>query len=144
VSLGVGDRSQLAGSEPTESHWAVTNADESQDRMADCAVKTTHFVVSTLSNRDEAPLPRVHIAASNILRKIVVTVHASRLNRMCPAVGEANACPQSLELCLPNHGFCCRCIGSAQSGTWVRKWRNNTSLFGQKQQPFALAIESPD
>jgi hypothetical protein len=112
--------------------------------MADCAIQTAHLVVSSFANGDEAPLARIHVTTANILWKVIVAVHASRLNGVRPAIGQANAGAQPLELSLANHGLCCRCIGSAQSGTWVRKWRNNTSLFGQQQQPFALAIESPD
>jgi hypothetical protein len=112
--------------------------------VADCAIQAAHLVVSAFANRDEAPLPWIHVATTNILWKVIVAVHASRLNGVRPAIGQANAGAQPLELSLANHGLCCRCIGSAQSGTWVRKWRNNTSLFGQQQQPFTLAIESPD
>jgi hypothetical protein len=67
-------------------------------------------------------LTRIHVAATHIFWKIIVAVHASRLNGVRPAISQPNASAQPLEFSLANHGLCCRSIGSAQSGTWVRKW----------------------
>jgi hypothetical protein len=112
--------------------------------MTDCAVQAAHLVVPTLSDRDEAPLTRIHVATAHIFWKIVIAVHPACLNRVCPAIGESNACSQPLELSLPDHGFRCCCISATQTGTRVREGRNNAPLFGKQQQPFTLAIESPD
>jgi hypothetical protein len=112
--------------------------------MADCAVQTAHLMVSTLSDRDEAPLTRIHIATAHILWEVVIAVHAACLNCVCPAIGQPNTGTQPLKLSLPDHGLRCRGIGATQTGTRMREGRNNAPLFGKQQQPFTLAIESPN
>ena len=112
--------------------------------MADCAVQAAHLVVSTLSDRDEAPLTRIHVATAHIFWKIVIAVHPACLNRVCPTIGQPNTGTQPLELSLPDHGLRCCCISATQTGTRVCEGRNNAPLFGKQQQPFTLAIESPN
>jgi hypothetical protein len=112
--------------------------------MAYCAVEAAHLVVSTLSDRDEAPLTRIHVATAHIFWKIVIAVHAACLNRVCPTISQPNTGTQPLELSLRDHGLRCRGIGATQTGTRVCEGRNNAPLFGKQQQPFTLTIESPD
>jgi hypothetical protein len=112
--------------------------------MADCAVQAAHLMVSTLTDGDETPLARIHVARANIFWEIIVAVNAPRLDGMCPAICESNTCTQPLELRLTDHGVRCRRVRSAQSGTRVRQGRNNAPLLGKEQEPFALAIESSD
>ena len=138
----IGDRSQLAWSEPAQAYRTVPNPDQSQDWMADCAVEAAHLVVSTLANRDETPLTRVHIASSNIVGKIVVTVNAASFDRPRPPVGKANASTQTLELCLPHRGTCGGSVRASQSCTRVRQRRHNTSLLCEKQETFTLTVQS--
>jgi len=112
--------------------------------MADCAVQAAHLVVSTLSDRDEAPLTRIHVATAYILWEVVIAVHPACLNRVCPTIGQPNTGTQPLELSLPDHGLRCCCVRSAQSGTRVCEGRDDATLLREEQEAFALAIESPN
>jgi hypothetical protein len=112
--------------------------------MTDCAVQAAHLVVPTLSDRDEAPLTRIHVATAHIFWKIVIAVHPACLNGVCPAIGESNACSQPLKLGLRDHGLRCRGISATQTGTRVREGRDDATLLREEQEAFALAIESPD
>jgi hypothetical protein len=112
--------------------------------MADCAVQAAHLVVSTLSDRDEAPLTRIHVATAHILWEVVIAVHPACLNRVCPTIGQPNTGTQPLKLGLRNHGLRCRGIGATQAGPRVCKGRDDTTLLREEQEAFTLAIESPD
>jgi hypothetical protein len=112
--------------------------------MTDCAVQAAHLVVPTLSDRDEAPLTRIHVATAHIFWKVVITVNTSCLNGVRPTIGESNACSQPLKLGLRDHGFRCRGIGATQTGTRVRKGRDDATLLCEEQETFALSIEPSD
>jgi hypothetical protein len=112
--------------------------------MTDCAVQAAHLVVSTLSDRDEAPLTRIHVATAHIFWKIVIAVHPACLNRVCPTIGQPNTGTQPLELGLRDHGLRCRGISATQTGTRVREGRDDATLLREEQEAFALAIEPSD
>jgi hypothetical protein len=86
-------------------------------------------MVSSLTDRDEAPLAWIHITTAYIFWEIVVTMNAACFDCVRPTIGEADACSQSLKLVLPDH---CRCgcgVGPTQAGARVRKWRDHAALL---------------
>jgi hypothetical protein len=47
-----------------------------------------------------------------------------------------------LELALPDHRLGGGCVGTTETGAWVRERRDYAPLLSQEQKPFALAIKS--